>query len=201
MRFFTISKGSALPVVLLAVSAVHLVQTLPKYAIAQESVPVQTGKAPRSTSDKNSSDYAGAEACKTCHEDIYNGWEKGPHWKAVVKGNEGTPHRGCEGCHGAAASHVADPSDTSKLFLFTKASVKEINERCLTCHAGGPQHMNAINSIHSLNNISCISCHSPHHAEKKSSCWRKHSRNFVTPVIFSRNPNLKCPSIIASTKV
>ncbi len=65
----------------------------------------------------------------------------------------------------AAASHVADPSDTSKLFLFEKASTKEINAQCLTCHAGGTQHMNAINSVHSKNDVSCVSCHSPHHGK------------------------------------
>jgi DmsE family decaheme c-type cytochrome len=112
------------------------------------------------------SDYAGAEACKTCHEDIYNGWEKSPHWKTTLNTKEGPSHQGCEACHGAAASHVADPTDTSKLFLFEKASAKEINARCLTCHAGGTQHMNAINSLHAKNDVACTSCHSPHHAKE-----------------------------------
>jgi DmsE family decaheme c-type cytochrome len=109
------------------------------------------------------SDYAGAEACKTCHADIYTGWERGPHWQQTYK-EGGIAKHGCEDCHGPASSHVADPSDTSKLFLFEKASAKEVNERCLTCHAGGTQHMNAINSLHSKNDVSCVSCHSPHHA-------------------------------------
>lgn len=115
----------------------------------------------------DSSAYAGPGACKTCHEEIYNGWEKSPHWKTTLDAKGGPSHQGCEGCHGGAASHVADPSDTSKLFLFKKASAKEVTQRCLTCHAGGTQHMNALNSIHTRNGVSCTSCHSPHHARSK----------------------------------
>ena len=121
----------------------------------EKSAPAKTATSP--------SDYAGAEACKTCHADIYTGWEKSPHWQQTYK-EGGIAKHGCEDCHGPASSHVADPSDTSKLFLFEKASAKEVNERCLTCHAGGTQHMNAINSLHSKNDVSCVSCHSPHHA-------------------------------------
>ena len=117
-------------------------------------------------------EYVGAETCKTCHEDIYNGWEKSPHWKQTLK-EGGIAKHGCEDCHGAGAAHVADPADTSTLFLFEKASAKDINARCLTCHAGGPQHMNTINSEHAKNDVSCISCHSPHHAETKEFLLKK----------------------------
>src|SRR5271156_2651924 len=112
----------------------------------------------------NPSEYAGAQACQECHADIYTGWEKSPHWKQTYK-EGGIAKHGCEDCHGAAASHVADPADTSKLFLFEKASTKEIDPRCLACHAGGTQHMNAINSEHARNEVSCIACHSPHHGK------------------------------------
>ncbi|MGB6624181.1 MAG: DmsE family decaheme c-type cytochrome [Candidatus Acidiferrales bacterium] len=113
------------------------------------------------------SNYAGAEACKACHAAEYTSWEKSPHWKTTQDTKEGPSHQGCEGCHGAAAAHVSDPTDTSKLFIFEKASAKDINARCLVCHAGGTQHMNALNSVHAENGVSCTSCHSPHHAETK----------------------------------
>jgi DmsE family decaheme c-type cytochrome len=109
-------------------------------------------------------DDAGPEACKVCHVDEYNSWEKSPHWKTMGDTREGPAHQGCEGCHGVATSHLADPTDTSKLFLFEKASAKDINARCLTCHASGNEHMAAVDSLHAKNDISCISCHSPHHA-------------------------------------
>jgi DmsE family decaheme c-type cytochrome len=59
---------------------------------------------------------------------------------------------------------VAGGGDKTKIFVFENHSAKEINAQCLTCHAGGTEHMNAINSEHSKNDVSCISCHSPHHA-------------------------------------
>jgi len=109
--------------------------------------------------------YVGAETCKTCHEKIYDGWAKTPHWQTTLDTKGGPSHQGCEGCHGPGAEHVAGGGDVSKIFTFKNATTKEINARCLTCHAGGPQHMNAINSEHTRNDVSCISCHSPHHAK------------------------------------
>jgi DmsE family decaheme c-type cytochrome len=113
------------------------------------------------------SDYAGAETCKACHPEEYKSWEGSPHWKTTLNTKEGPLHKGCEACHGDGASHLADPTDTSKLFLFEKASAKAVTEQCLTCHAGGTHHMNALNSVHSQNGVSCISCHSPHHSTTK----------------------------------
>jgi predicted CXXCH cytochrome family protein len=110
------------------------------------------------------SEYVGAAVCKTCHADIYNGWEKSPHWKTTLDTNEGPSHQGCESCHGPGAAHVAGGGDVTKIFVFEGHSAKEIDARCMVCHAGGTQHMNAINSVHSKNDVSCISCHSPHHA-------------------------------------
>jgi DmsE family decaheme c-type cytochrome len=108
--------------------------------------------------------YAGSESCKTCHEEVYKSWEKGPHWKQTLK-EGGIAKHGCEDCHGAGAAHVADPADTSTLFLFGKASAKDINTRCETCHASGPQQHKAINSLHRQADVSCVSCHSSHHSE------------------------------------
>jgi DmsE family decaheme c-type cytochrome len=126
------------------------------------------GQAPKSDSktsaDSGQSQYVGSEVCKTCHEDIYDNWEKTPHWKTMLDTNGGPSHQGCESCHGPGSAHVAGGGDITKIFRFETASTKEINDRCLGCHAGGPEHMNAINSIHTKNDVSCISCHSPHHA-------------------------------------
>ena len=137
---------------------------------------LRNGFAPGASSSSSSSasaqstdpsKYVGAETCKTCHEKIYDGWEKTPHWKTTLDTKGGPSHQGCEGCHGPGADHVAGGGDVTKIFTFKNASTKEINARCMTCHAGGPQHMNAINSVHTQNNVSCISCHSPHHSRNK----------------------------------
>jgi DmsE family decaheme c-type cytochrome len=112
--------------------------------------------------------YVGAETCKTCHEKIYASWAKTPHWQTTLDTKGGLSHQGCEGCHGPGAQHVAGGGDASKIFTFKNASTKEIIARCMTCHAGDAQHVNAINSAHIQNKVSCISCHSPHNAVTKN---------------------------------
>ncbi len=121
-------------------------------------------KSPDSSQGAPSSDYLGSEVCEACHQDIYNSWEKTPHWKTTLDTKGGPSRQGCESCHGPGAAHVAGGGDVTKIFTFQKASTKAINDRCMACHAGGTQHMNAINSVHTKNDVSCISCHSPHHA-------------------------------------
>jgi DmsE family decaheme c-type cytochrome len=107
----------------------------------------------------------GRDVCKTCHEDIYNNWEKTPHWKTTLDTKKGPSHQGCEGCHGPGSAHIAGGGDVTKIFRFEDAKPTEVTDRCLTCHAGGNEHMHALNSIHTENGVSCISCHSPHHAK------------------------------------
>jgi DmsE family decaheme c-type cytochrome len=132
-----------------------------------------SGKASDQNSDvtaaapANNSDYAGSEVCKTCHEDTYNSWEKSPHWKTTLDTKGGPSHQGCEGCHGPGAAHVDGGGDITKIFVFEKSTPKEINDRCLTCHASTPSHLNSSNSFHRLNDVSCTDCHSSHSATTK----------------------------------
>ncbi|MGB6685917.1 MAG: cytochrome c3 family protein, partial [Candidatus Acidiferrum sp.] len=115
--------------------------------------------------------YVGTETCKTCHADMptkgfYEGYENSPHFVTTLDSKNGPGFHGCEACHGPGKAHVDGGGDKTKIFKFETASTQEINSRCLACHAGGTQHMNAINSIHTKNDVSCISCHSPHHAQE-----------------------------------
>src|SRR5271154_2011123 len=137
-----------------------------KPAAGGNPAPAAQKRAP-SAADTPTSDYLGTETCKTCHADEYNSWEKTPHWKTTLDTKGGPSHQGCESCHGPGGAHVAGGGDITKIYTFKNASTKEINDRCMTCHAGGTEHMNAINSIHTRNDVNCISCHSPHHATTK----------------------------------
>jgi DmsE family decaheme c-type cytochrome len=115
--------------------------------------------------------YVGSDTCKTCHadmpsKDFYKHYEDSPHFVTTLDTKRGPEWQGCEACHGPGKAHVDGGGDKTKIFKFETASAKEINARCLDCHAGGSQHMNAINSEHLKNNVSCISCHSPHHAKE-----------------------------------
>jgi DmsE family decaheme c-type cytochrome len=56
--------------------------------------------------------------------------------------------------------------DTTKIFNPAKASTKELDAKCLSCHAG--QHANFDRSAHAKADVSCISCHSIHKSEEKA---------------------------------
>ena len=137
---------------------------------AQEKSPPAASKPAKAADNPQSaqaSDYVGAETCKACHEDLYNSWEKSPHWKTTLDTKGGPSHQGCEGCHGPGAAHVAGGGDITKIFVFKDHSPEEINQRCLTCHASGPSQLNSTNSFHRQNQVSCTDCHSPHQAATK----------------------------------
>ena len=126
---------------------------------------LQSGGASSSTAKtaaapSEDSQYVGSDTCKTCHEDLYNNWAKTPHWKTTLDKRGGPSHQGCEGCHGPGADHVAGGGDKTKIFIFEKASAKEVNTRCLTCHVGA--HPNFERSAHGHAKVSCTDCHSPH---------------------------------------
>ncbi len=124
----------------------------------------KTSTAPPSTPPAKDSDYVGAEACKVCHEDIYNSWEKTPHWRTTLDSKGGPSHQGCEACHGPGKAH-AESGDKTKIFIFKNVSAEESSKRCLTCHASGKEQMDFGRSVHNKNNVSCVDCHSPHHAK------------------------------------
>jgi DmsE family decaheme c-type cytochrome len=109
--------------------------------------------------------FVGSETCKTCHEDLFNSWAKTPHWKTMLDKKASPAHQGCESCHGPGAAHVEGGGDKSKIFRFENASAKEVNARCLSCHAG--THPNFERSAHGHAQVSCTDCHSPHKAKSE----------------------------------
>ena len=75
------------------------------------------------------SKYAGAEVCKTCHEEQFNSLEKTRHWDNVLKTKDGTEAHSCETCHGPGVEHVNSGGDKSKIFNFNEATPREITKR------------------------------------------------------------------------
>jgi len=110
--------------------------------------------------------YVGGETCKTCHAEIYQNFEKTPHWKTTYDTRRGPEWQGCEACHGPGKEHVESGGDKAKIFSFKGVAAQRINERCLTCHEYGEEHSNFARSAHNLNDVSCIDCHSPHQAKQ-----------------------------------
>jgi hypothetical protein len=91
--------------------------------------------------------FAGLQACAECHDDV-----------AETKSQ--SFHRGltCEGCHGPASEHVADPTEQLPV-------VPQGREVCLRCHsylASRPTGFPQI--VENLHNpvTACAECHDPH---------------------------------------
>jgi DmsE family decaheme c-type cytochrome len=165
----TLSSLMAWACVAVALFVPAIASALPGPGYAQAQFVADTGSAPTQSKSPaaaaDTSDYVGTETCKSCHENMYASYEKTPHWKTMDDKRGGPSKQGCEGCHGPGAAHVAGGGDKTKIFIFKDHSAKEINDRCLTCHASGTQQIQAVSSLHAKNDVSCISCHSPHHAQ------------------------------------
>jgi len=100
----------------------------------------------------------GADTCATCHEEVSKKFADNPHTKmALMHGSSGVT---CENCHGAGSAHVDGGGDTTKIFNPAKASTKEVDAKCLSCHSG--VHPDFDRSPHAKANVGCISCHDIH---------------------------------------
>jgi DmsE family decaheme c-type cytochrome len=111
----------------------------------------------------NPDDFVGAEVCASCHESEAKGFASNPHTKlALEHGKNGAT---CESCHGAGKAHVESGGDVTKIFSPAKASTKEVDATCLSCHAGS--HPNFLRSPHAKANVGCTSCHSVHASTDK----------------------------------
>jgi len=102
--------------------------------------------------------FVGADTCAGCHVDVAKGFASNPHTKmAEMHGSNGAT---CENCHGPGSEHVAGGGDVTKIFDPSKATPHEVDDKCLSCHAGA--HPDFARSPHAKANVGCISCHSIH---------------------------------------
>ena len=108
-------------------------------------------------------DFVGQEVCAACHEEAVKGFSSNPHTKlAEMHGKTGAT---CESCHGAGKAHVDGGGDVTKIFNPAKATAKDVDAKCLSCHQG--QHANFERTAHGENNVSCLGCHSIHKSEDR----------------------------------
>lgn len=120
-------------------------------------------KAAPANKQADASQFVGSETCATCHEEVAKGFAGNPHNKiAEMHGKSGVT---CEGCHGAGKAHVDGGGDTTKIFNPAKASAKEVDAKCLTCHQG--QHANFERSAHAKADVSCLGCHDIHSSKEE----------------------------------
>jgi predicted CXXCH cytochrome family protein len=130
------------------------------------------------TEAQTTSQYAGPETCKTCHEELFNTWQSTRHAQAFSSpifqrdwaaegsdfsclechttgfnaSNSSYAHEGvtCESCHGPF-----QPGHPESLMPITPDA-----ELCSTCHKSTTDEWRA--SPHHEANIQCQACHNPH---------------------------------------
>ncbi len=129
-------------------------------ALGAQAPQTDSGAKPAAVQAKEAatSDFVGAETCATCHDEVVKGFANNPHTKMVMMhGDNGVT---CENCHGAGRLHVEGGGDVTKIFDPAKASAKDVDAKCLSCHAGA--HPNFERAPHARAGVSCVSCHSIH---------------------------------------
>jgi DmsE family decaheme c-type cytochrome len=122
--------------------------------------------------------YAGSETCALCHERVAGIFRRDPHF-GLDTGGKGAGRRqewkgrACEACHGPGKKH-SDAGDSLQIFYFggsirnpAPAPADQVNQRCLSCHAGEQTHNGKLFGSHNRNLISCTQCHTVHQAFRR----------------------------------
>jgi DmsE family decaheme c-type cytochrome len=109
--------------------------------------------------------FAGSNACKTCHADVWQNFYKNPHFKSIASGKEPPERTGCEGCHGPAGGHIEAGGGKETIpHAFSQMAPIRVLDTCLTCHAKEFDKANIRRSEHTANDVVCTNCHSIHHS-------------------------------------
>ena len=118
--------------------------------------------------------FAGNNACKTCHADLWQPFFRNPHFKSVASGKEPPESAGCEGCHGPGQEHVdAKGGRTTIPRAFSLMSARQSLDTCLACHTKDLSRGEVRRSSHTLADVACASCHSIHRAQSPKALLAK----------------------------
>lgn len=143
----------AAPVLRMAAALLCLAAALPG---AQQTQPAASQPQPSTPAT-----YAGSQTCQTCHEDIYNAFQKNPHSVVETDKKRGWETKACESCHGPGSKH-AESVSAPDIRNPAKLAAAETDRTCLTCHRNQPTHAGRIQSGHARNQVSCVACHAIH---------------------------------------
>jgi DmsE family decaheme c-type cytochrome len=107
-------------------------------------------------------DYAGSQACKTCHPDIWSTFYKNPHFKSLASGKESEENTGCESCHGPGKAHIDAKGGKATIVAFSQLGPEKTLDACLRCHGQTMSRANIRRSSHTQQDVVCTNCHSIH---------------------------------------
>lgn len=124
----------------------------------------QSATTPSQQAATNAPNYAGSDSCTICHGDLAKNFTSNPHSRLALM--HGGKEITCESCHGPSQAHIDSGGVASKTFQFSKATPKQVEEKCLSCHVG--EHPNFERTAHGDAGVSCISCHSMHKFEPQT---------------------------------
>jgi len=105
--------------------------------------------------------YMGSQVCQTCHEDIFNAFQKSPHHVVDSDKKRGWANKACESCHGPAQKHTESLS-AEDIRNPAKITAVASDKLCLTCHLNQPTHVGRLQSSHARDQVSCVGCHPVH---------------------------------------
>lgn len=105
--------------------------------------------------------YAGSQACQACHEDIYNAFQKSPHYELETDKKRGADGRSCESCHGPGEKH-AESTSVEDIRNPGKLAPVGADRVCLGCHLNQATQAGRLESSHMKDQVSCTVCHKVH---------------------------------------
>lgn len=111
-------------------------------------------------------EYMGSAVCQGCHEEIFNGLQKNPHFKVDGSDRWGFKEQVCESCHGPGSLH-AEAADPALIRNPLKVPLLEANRICLKCHLNQPSRVGSFRIAHARNQVACVLCHSIHKPKPK----------------------------------
>ena len=114
------------------------------------------------TAPQSPSGYVGSAVCKTCHPDVWQNFNKNPHYKSIASGKEPPEKTGCEGCHGPGGAHVAARGGKTTIRAFSLFTPDQALNTCLECHSKDMSRANIKRSAHTEADVVCTDCHSIH---------------------------------------
>jgi hypothetical protein len=101
--------------------------------------------------------FVKSEACKTCHEEAYDLWEKSKHAHAfkILEDRHQDYNPDCVGCHTTGYHRPTG-------FLNAKSTPDLTNVQCEACHGPGTGHPDKIGKGYgAVTREFCVTCHTP----------------------------------------